>query len=119
MKAFVNLAIYESFYNPEKKETAHKTYKSLGSVETLMKNGLEDPITYYQLEVKRLNDERAQKSEPKISKDSPIKNLGYFILKGLLGKLKIKTICYNMLVTSELDMSETYIYITHITIFVE
>ena len=30
------LAIYESFYNPEKKETAHKTFKSLGSVETLI-----------------------------------------------------------------------------------
>lgn len=60
------LAIYESFYNPEKKETAHKTFKSLGSVETLIKNGLEDPITYYQKEVDKLNAERNQITEKSI-----------------------------------------------------
>ena len=31
------LAIYESFYSPSKKETAHKCFKSLGSVETIIR----------------------------------------------------------------------------------
>ena len=38
------LAIYESFYSHEKKGTAHKCYKSLGSVETLTAGGMADPI---------------------------------------------------------------------------
>lgn len=84
------LAIYESFYNPEKKETAHKTFKSLGSVETLIKNGLEDPITYYQKEVDKLNAERNQKTVKKISDKSPIQYLGYFLLKAMMEKLEIE-----------------------------
>ena len=38
------LAIYESFYSHEKKGTAHKCYKSLGSVETLTAGGMADPV---------------------------------------------------------------------------
>ena len=84
------LAIYESFYNPEKKETAHKTFKSLGSVETHIKNGIKDPITYFQREVDRLNSERACKQIKKISDKSPVRYLGYFILKALMDKLDIR-----------------------------
>ena len=40
------LSIVNSFYSAENKDTAHKTYKSLGSVETLKKNGIEDSIAY-------------------------------------------------------------------------
>ncbi|MCI6700753.1 MAG: hypothetical protein MR454_05095 [Solobacterium sp.] len=45
------LSIVNSFYSATNKDTAHKTYKSLGSVETLKKNGIEDPIAYYHKEV--------------------------------------------------------------------
>ena len=51
------LAIVESFYSPEKKGTAHRTFRSLGSVETLMKNGIEDPIAHYSREVEQLNND--------------------------------------------------------------
>lgn len=84
------LAIYESFYNPEKKETAHKTFKSLGSVETLMEQGYDDPITFYQREVDRLNSERSVKKIKKISDKSPVRYLGYFPLKAIMEKLDIQ-----------------------------
>ena len=84
------LAIYESFYNPEKKETAHKTFRSLGSVETLMEQGYDDPITFYQREVDRLNSERSIKKIKKISDKSPVRYLGYFPLKAIMEKLDIQ-----------------------------
>lgn len=84
------LAIYESFYNPNKKETSHKSFKSLGSVETNIKNGIKDPIAYYQKEVDELNRIRDEAGIKKISDVSPILYLGYFPLKAILDKLKIK-----------------------------
>ena len=84
------LAIYESFYNPNKKETSHKSFKSLGSVETNIKNGIEDPIAYFQKEVDELNRIRDEAGIKKISDKSPILYLGYFPLKAILDKLKIK-----------------------------
>ena len=84
------LAIYESFYSHEKKGTAHKCYKSLTSVESLKEKGIKDPISYYQKEVDRLNAERKKEGIRKISDRSPKLYLGYFPLKSLLEKLKIK-----------------------------
>jgi hypothetical protein len=84
------LAIYDSFYNHEKKGTAHKCYKSLGSIETLRENGIEDPVSYYQKEVDKLNSCREEAGVRKISDVSPIMHLGYFPLKSILEKLRIK-----------------------------
>jgi transposase len=84
------LAIYESFYSHEKKGTAHRTYQSLGSIETLMANGMDDPVSHYQKEVNRLNAERKKVAYRKISDKSPIRQLGYFLLKSIIEKLKIK-----------------------------
>lgn len=84
------LAIYESFYNPNKKGTSHKSFKSLGCVETNMKNGIKDPIAYFQKEVDELNKARDEAGIKKISDISPVLYLGYFPLKAILDKLKIK-----------------------------
>lgn len=84
------LAIYESFYSREKKGTAHRCYKSLGSVETLKANGLDDPIAFYQKEVDELNENRKSDAVRKISDKSPLLHLGYFPLKSIMEKLKIK-----------------------------
>lgn len=84
------LAIYDSFYSHDKKGAAHKCYKSLGSVETLKKNGMEDPIGFYQKEVDVLNQQRKEKGTRKISDVSPILYLGYFPLKAILEKLEIQ-----------------------------
>jgi transposase len=84
------LAIYSSFYNHDKKETSHKCYKSLKSVETHIKNGIEDPISHFQKEVDELNSQKKEAGVRKISDKSPILHLGYFPLKSVLDKLKIQ-----------------------------
>ena len=90
LKGRTYLAIYDSFYNHKKKGAAHKCYKSLGSVETLKKNGMEDPISFYQQEVDILNQQRKEEGVRKISDISPTLYLGYFPLKAILEKLKIQ-----------------------------
>ena len=90
LKGRTYLAIYESFYNPEKKETAHKSYKSLGALETHVENGMEDPIAHFQKEVDYLNKKKREAGVRKISDKSPVRYLGYFPLKSVLEKLKIK-----------------------------
>lgn len=86
------LSIVNSFYDAERRETAHETYASYGSVETLIKNGIEDPIAYYEEEVKKLNYEKRQAHVEKISDSAPIKFAGHFLIKSILEKLKVKDI---------------------------
>lgn len=90
LKGRTYLSICESFYHPQKKETAHKTYKSLGSVETWKDNGIEDPISHFQKEVDALNQEKSAAGIRKISYKSPNLYLGYFPFKSILDKLYIK-----------------------------
>ncbi len=84
------LSIDESFYSHDKKGTAHRCYQSLGSVETWQKKGIADPIAHFQKQVDALNRERAEQGVPKISSVSPTRCLGYFPLKALMEKLRIK-----------------------------
>lgn len=84
------ISIVESFYSHKKKGTAHRTYKSLGSVETHIANGMEDPLDFYQNEVDELNKERSEKGIRKISDKSPLLHLGYFPIKSISEKLKVK-----------------------------
>lgn len=90
LKGRTYLSIDESFYNHDKKGTAHKCYKSLGSVETHMENGIENPIDYFQKEVDNLNKTKSEVGIRKISDTSPILYLGHFLLKNIMDKLKIK-----------------------------
>lgn len=66
LKGRTYLSIDESFYSHEKKGTAHKCYKSLGSVETWKKKGIEDPISHFQKEVDALNQVKANAGTRKI-----------------------------------------------------
>lgn len=90
LKGRTYLSIDESFYSHEKKGTAHKCYKSLGSVETWMEKGIPDPISYFQKEVDSLNQEKTAAGIRKISDVSPIRYLGYFPLKSILEKMQVK-----------------------------
>ena len=90
LKGRTYLSIDESFYSHEKKGTAHRCYKSLGSVETWMGNGISDPIAHFQKEVDSLNQERSQENVRKISDVSPILYLGYFPFKAIMEKLHIR-----------------------------
>ena len=90
LKGRTYLAIYESFYSREKKGTAHRTYKSLGSIETHKANGVDDPVSVFQKEVDELNRKKRSEGVKTISKKTPLLHLGYFPLKGLMEKLNIK-----------------------------
>lgn len=90
LKGRTYLSIDESFYSHEKRGTAHRCYKSLGSVETWQLKGIGDPISHFQKEVDALNQEKAEAGVRKISDVSPILYLGYFPFKALLEKMHIK-----------------------------
>ena len=90
LKGRTYLSICESFYQASKKGTAHKTYKSLGSVETWKEKGISDPIFHFQQEVDSLNQQRKADGIRKISDISPNRFLGYFPLKAIMDKLHIK-----------------------------
>ena len=44
LKGRTYLSIVESYYSPQKHGGAHRTYKSLASVETWKEKGIDDPI---------------------------------------------------------------------------
>lgn len=88
------LQIYESFYDPERKGGAHRSYKPLGYVHQLQAEGIDDPIAFYKDEVQKLNQELNKKKQDekarKISEESPEKLLGYFPLKNLCDSMRCK-----------------------------
>lgn len=83
------LQIHESFYNPDKKQTAHRSIKPIGYIDDLIASGLKDPISFYKAEVDKMNDERNADSVKKIGSSSAIRYLGYFPLQAILNQLNI------------------------------
>lgn len=90
LKGRTYISICESFYSHEKKGTAHRTYKSLGSVESWVEKGIPDPLSHFQKEVSVLNQKKTELGVRKISDKSPVLYLGYFPFKSVLEKLHIK-----------------------------
>lgn len=88
------LQIYESFYDPERGHTAHRSYKALGYVDALIASGIEDPISFYKSEIQRLNQELKQsklmEKQRQISDETPEKQIGYFPFKNINDKLNVK-----------------------------
>ena len=88
------LQIYSSFYDPERGHTAHKSYKPIGYVHELQAKGIDDPISFYKEEVRKLNQEtktaKNGKKEKQISDDSPEKLIGYFPVKNINDQLSVK-----------------------------
>ena len=60
-KKGIYLQIYESYYDPERKGGAHRSYKPIGYVHELQANGMEDPIAVFGEEVQKLNQEYKKK----------------------------------------------------------
>lgn len=90
LKGRTYLSIVESFYSHEKHGAAHRTFKSLSSVETWKSKGIDDPIAYFQKEVDELNAQRNLNKINQISEFSPKRFLGYFPLKAILEDLNIR-----------------------------
>ena len=90
----IYLQIYESYYDPEKKDTAHRAHRPVGYVKKLIASGIEDPIAHFQEEVDKLNaSHNAKKMQEKvrqISEESPERYLGYFPLKNINDSLRVK-----------------------------
>lgn len=88
------LQIYESYYDPERKGGAHRSYKPIGYVHELVNSGIDDPISHFQVEVDELNRIHNEKKEEEktrtISDESPEKFLGYFPLKNINDSLRTK-----------------------------
>ena len=84
------LQIYQSFYVPGK-GGRNKSFKAIGYVDDLLKQGITDPFAYAQALVNQLNREAGSKKEVLIGDASINKNLGYFLLKAMLDYLDIDT----------------------------
>ena len=88
------LQIYESYYDPERKCGAHRSYKPVGYVHELIDKGIDDPISFYSDEIKKLNSEYKENKRKnkvrQISEESPEKLLGYFPVKNLNDSLGTK-----------------------------
>lgn len=93
-KKGIYLQIYESYYDPERKCGAHRSYKPIGYVHELQAKGIDDPISFYAEEIKRLNQElkrnKQKEKERLITEESPEKLLGYFPLKNINDSLCCK-----------------------------
>ena len=92
LKNGLYLQIYESFYNREKKETAHKSHKAIGYLQDMIDSGIPDPIAYYSDLVKEMNMEAKRIKEENRDKQieaSPERHLGYFLLKNIYDDLHV------------------------------
>ena len=88
------LQIYESFYEPQRGHTAHRSFRAVGYVHELIQAGIEDPISHFKEEVDRLNQTRKKEKvdgkAKQISDETPEKLLGYFPLKNINDSLHVK-----------------------------
>lgn len=86
--------VYNGEHNPEKGYTTQKSIKVIGYHDNLLKEGIEDPLTYAKNMViemeKARKDELENKNKQKITEVSPVKNIGYLLPISVLNKLDIK-----------------------------
>lgn len=82
------LQIYQSFYIAGKGKR-NKSYKSIGYVSDLIEKGIPDPISHFQKEVDKLNEQANSRQDVQIGDSSVSKNLGHFLLKSMLDELNI------------------------------
>ena len=80
------LQIYRTNYVPGK-GNQNKSYKALGYVSDLIKQGIEDPIKYAQELVDKLNASHEIKKERQIGDVSTQTNIGYFLPKSMFSYL--------------------------------
>lgn len=88
----VYLSIVNSYYDHNRGHTVHETYASFGTGQSLIDNGISDPVAYLTEEVRKLNYERNLSKTNEISDKAPYKYAGHFLLKAILGKLEVEPI---------------------------
>lgn len=95
LKKGLYLQIYEGHHDPIKGYTVSKSIKKIGYLNHLIEQGIEDPISYFQLEVDKLNrndklNKLKNKNSKMIGERTPERNIGYFLLKNIMEDLGIK-----------------------------
>lgn len=88
----IYLSIVNSYYDGSRKQTVHETYASYGTGQSLINEGIQDPVKFLEDEVKRLNFENNHKASLEISDVAPFKFAGHFLLKSVIDKLDIEPI---------------------------
>lgn len=87
LKKGLYLQIYESFYDPGRKHTAHRSVKAIGYEHELLEQGIKDPVLHFKAQVDQMNIERkAEKhdeSVKRIDHTTPERHLGYFPFKAI------------------------------------
>lgn len=94
IKERLYLQIYESFYDPKRGHTAHRSYRPVGYEDNLINEGIENPIEHFQKEVdelnKKSNEEKEVKKTKLIGKSTPEKYVGHFPIKAINDGLNVK-----------------------------
>ena len=94
-KKGIYLQIYQSFYIPGKGKR-NKSFKTIGYVSDLINKGIEDPIAYAQKMVEELNKDVNKRQDIQIGDSSACKNIGYFLIKGMIDLLGVDKIMNTM-----------------------
>lgn len=85
------LQIYESFYDPARRQTAHRSVEALGYEHELRQAGIADPVAHFKAKVDSMNAERrARKIEGRarrVGGSTPERMLGHFPFKALDARL--------------------------------
>lgn len=78
------LQVYESFYDPARRGTAHRSVRPVGYVhEIAERDGIADPVAHWRAEVDRMNAERREaegRRPERVGGTAPEANLGHFAL---------------------------------------
>ena len=81
------LQIYINFYDKSTKKKITKSYKSLGYISDLIASGINDPISYYQNEIKKMNKQLIESKDIQINDLSSSKYAGHFLIKAMFDYL--------------------------------
>lgn len=81
------LQIYESFYDPARRQTCHRSVRALGYEAELREAGVADPVAHFRAEVDAMNAERRAERDAararRVAGETPERALGYFPLKAV------------------------------------
>jgi transposase len=91
-KGRVYLSIVNGYHDPVKGYTVQETYKSFGTGEQLIKEGITDPEKYCKELVNELNYKLKENKNEQVTDKAPFKFLGNFLINGILEKLNAKEI---------------------------
>ena len=81
------LQIYESFWDPRRGHTAHRSVRAIGYEHELRESGIDDPVSHFRAEVDAMNAERKAAREREgvreIGPEPAERHLGHFAIKAV------------------------------------